>query len=111
MAGRNIEDTGGCVTVLFRHGAAVPRISLRVTASDEAFAAFTLNEQEQAVLHVLRGSDRPLPLREIHSRLPASVSAPQVKRALARLRELGLATSTGHGVAARWRSRPEQWTR
>ena len=106
-----IEDAGGCVTVRFRPGAADSPNSLRTAGSAGTLAASSLNEQQQAVLHVLACSDRPLALREIHSRLSASVSARQVKRALARLRELGLAATTGHGVAARWRPRPEQWTR
>ena len=44
-------------------------------------------------------------------RLPTSVSVRQVKRVLARLKELGLVATTGHGVSARWEPGPEQWTR
>ena len=60
---------------------------------------------------LLGRSERPLALREINARLPASASVRQVKRSLARLRELGLATSAGRGVSARWKPGLEQWTR
>ena len=70
-----------------------------------------LNEGQRNILDLLGQTDHPLTLREIHARLPAPASARQVKRALARLRELGLAAATGHGVSAGWKPASGQWTR
>ena len=68
------------------------------------------DQRQRDILDLLKHSDQPLALREIWARLPASVSVRQVTRALARLRELGLVATTGHGVSARWKPGPEQWT-
>ena len=61
-----------------------------------------LTELQRAIFRVLDRGNDPLALREIRVRLATQASIRQVRRALARLRELGLASSTGHGVAARW---------
>ena len=95
-----IEDAGGGVTVRFR-----PRVSpspLRLAVSVGSPNAASLNQHQRAIMRLLGESDRPLALREIRARLPATVSVRQVKRALARLRELGLAAPMGHGVSACW---------
>ena len=101
-----IEDAGGCVTVRFHHSAA--RVHLvaeeHATIADELGTQVrNLSEGQRNILDLLDQADHPLALREIRARLPASVSVRQVKRALGRLRELGLAASTGHGVSARWK--------
>ncbi len=100
-----IEDAGGCVTVRFRH----PSASVHIVASERAAVADKssvqvqkLSEVQRSVLDLLDHADYPLALREIHARLTGSPSLRQVKRVLTRLRELGFATSTGHGVSARW---------
>lgn len=88
-----IEDAGGCVTVRFRHPTLVAHAQVQV---------WNLGEEQANVFDLLDQADRPLALREIHARSPASVSVRQVKRALTRLRKLGLAAPTGRGVSARW---------
>ena len=97
-----IEDAVGGVTVRFRPASIGKPRPLRVVVSLGSPVAFSLNVQQQAILDLLGRSDRPLALREIRAHLPQSVSVRQVRRALARLRELGLASSTGRGVSARW---------
>ena len=106
-----IEDAGGCVTVRFRHSTAPVHVIVRehIAVTDEANSQLPkLSEGQRDILGLLDQADRPLALREIRARLPASVSVRQVKRALARLRELGLAASRGHGVSARWNRVREQ---
>ncbi len=103
-----IEDAGGCVTVRFRPAVVGRPEPARIAVSVGSPVAFSLNAQQRDILDLLRHSDQPLALREIRACLPASVSVRQVKRALTRLRELGLATTTGHGVSARWKPGPEQ---
>ena len=61
-----------------------------------------LTELLRAVFRVLDRGNDPLALREIRVRQATPASIRQVRRALARLNELGLASSAGHGVAARW---------
>ena len=106
-----IEDTGGAVTVRFRHNAppvrAAGRLQIVGIGATGAKAA-DLNEAQRTVFDLLTEARHPLALREIRAELSESVSLRQVKRALARLKELGLAASTGHGVSARWRPRNEQ---
>ena len=100
-----IEDTGGCVTVRFRHGAAPVRLAGRLQVAGVGKSRIQvrkLSDVQQTVFDLLNQADRPLALREIRAHLPESMSVRQVKRALARLRELGLAGATGHGVSARW---------
>ncbi len=100
-----IEDAGGCVTVRFRYSTASVHIVVgeQIAILDESNAQLQkLSEGQRNILDPLDQADHPLALREIRARLPQSASVRQVKRALARLRELGLAVSTGHGVSARW---------
>ena len=89
-----IEDAGGCVTVRFRPNRYVPpqRVGLDVT------------ERQQAILSMLAGADRGLALREMVARLEGSPTERQVREDLAKLRTLGLASPTGHGRGARWRT-------
>ena len=106
-----IEDAGGCVTVRFRHSMATFHLAVeeRVAILDESSTQVRkLSERQRNILDLLGQADHPLALREIHARLPGPVSVRQVKRVLGRLRELGLATSAGHGVAARWKPGLEQ---
>lgn len=103
-----IEDDGGCVTVRFRLAVVLTPTPLRIAASLGSPVLLSLNTRQRDILDLLRHSEQPLALREIRARLPASASVRQVKRALARLRELGLASATGHGVSARWKPGPEQ---
>lgn len=98
-----IEDAGACLTVRFRPAAVGRPKSERLAVSLGSPVAFNLNARQRDILDLLRHSDQPLALREIRVCLAASLSVRQVKRALARLRELGLATTTGHGVSARWK--------
>ena len=109
-----IEDAGGCVTVRFRHPVATVHLYVGehvAIAGESSTRVRKLSERQRNILDLPGQADRPLALREIHARLPDSVSVRQVKRVLGRLRELGLATSTGHGVAARWKPGLEQWPR
>lgn len=106
-----IEDAGGCVTVRFHH----PNASIHLVAKEHVAVAEEssaqvqkLNEGQRNILDLLDQAGQPLALREIHARLPGSVSLRQVKRALGRLRDLGLAASTGRGVSARWNRVQEQ---
>ncbi len=97
-----IEDVGGCVTVRFRHD----KTPVRLAAEPRATGWRMMDDpdsRQQAILDLLYHADRPLALREIRAQLPPSVSARQLKRALARLKERGLAASTGRGVSARWK--------
>ena len=88
-----IEERGDCVTVCFRHGQIVP---LRG-------GGHGLIERQEAILTLLDRADDGLALREIRAQLTLHASERQVKRALAALRNRGLAVSTGRGPAARWR--------
>lgn len=100
-----IEDAGGCVTVRFRYSTAALHVVGRehIAITDESNAQLRkLSEGQRNILNLLDQADHPLALREIRARLPQPASVRQVKRALARLRELGLAACTGRGVSARW---------
>ena len=93
------------MTVRFRHTSAAIHIVAkeRVAIADQSnVQVHKLNEGQRNALDLLDHADHPLALREIHARLAESLSLCQVKRALGRLRELGFATSMGHGVSARW---------
>ena len=92
-----IEDAGGAVTVRFRHGQFVTQ---QRVGND-------LIERQEAILALLDRADDGLALREIRAQLAPHASERQVKRALAALRDRGLAVSTGRGPAARWRRAPE----
>ena len=88
-----IEESGDCVTVCFRHGQFVPS---HRTGSDVV-------ERQKAILTLLDGADDGLALREIHAQMPLNTSERQVRRALTELRDRGLVASTGPGPAARWK--------
>lgn len=105
-----ILDAGGCVTVRFRPAKPRSRGPLRAAAVSDAPDGFILNELQQAVLDALLRSEKPLALREIHSDLIQLASVRQVRRALTRLRELRLASATGHGASSRWQPGPKHWT-
>ena len=101
-----IEDAGGCVTVRFRHSAASVHLVVgeHIAVTDKIIPkVWNLSELQRNVLDLLDQTDLPLALREIHARLPESASIRQVKRSLARLKDLGLVESTGRGVSARWK--------
>ena len=106
-----IADVGGTVTVRFRHNASPVRVAGRLQISGigaTGAKVAALNEAQRTVFDLLTQAKHPLALREFRAELPESVSSRQVKRALARLKELELASSTGHGVSARWRARNEK---
>ncbi len=92
-----IEERGDCVTVCFRNGQVVPS---RRSGHD-------LIERQEAILALLDQAGGGLALREIRAHLALQASERQVKRALAALRNRGLAVSTGRGPAARWRRASE----
>ena len=85
------------MTVCFRHGEVVPARR----------SGHSLIERQEAILALLDRADDGLALREIRAQLALRASERQVKRALAALRNCGLAVSTGRGLAARWRRAPE----
>ena len=92
------------MTVRFRHPMASVHFTVRehvATADESSTQGRELSERQRSMLDLLGQAEHPLALREIHTRLPGSVSVRQARRALGRLKEMGLATSTGHGVAAR----------
>ena len=110
-----IEDSGGCVTVRFRHGKSPIRLAGRLLVTGAGSATSSgrhglndLTEHQWTVLALLDGADKPLALREIHTLLAPLISKRQVRRALTRLKEQGLALPTGHGAAARWTHRPSE---
>ena len=88
-----IEDSGGCVTVCFRHGQFVPS---QRDISD-------LTEQQRAILELLDQSDRALALREIRSQLGSQTNERRLREDLAILKTRGLAKPTGRGRGARWK--------
>ena len=90
-----IEERGDCVTVCFRQD--VPSLH----------SGHDLIERQEAILTLLDRANDGLALREIHARLALHTSERQLKRALAALRNRGLAVSTGRGPAARWRRASE----
>ena len=87
-----IEDSGGCVTVCFRHGQFMPP---QRDISD-------LTERQRAILELLNQSDRALALREIRSQLGPQTNERRLREDLAILKTRGLARSTGRGRGARW---------
>ena len=91
-----IEERGDCVTVRFRRADYVP----------SGRNGNGLLERQEAILALLAHSEDGLPLREILARLPLRTSERQVRRALAALRNRGLAESSGRGPAAGWRRIP-----
>ena len=105
-----IEDAGGCVTVRFRYRTPLDRLVSPARPPDTSTISATVSERDPdrltelqlAIVNILNAVAAPLAFREIRARLPDSFSQRQIKRALARLRELGVVHSTGRGVAARW---------
>ena len=91
-----IEDRGDCVTVRFRRADVVP----------SGRSGNDLIKRLEAILALLDDAEEDLPSREILVRLPLRTSERQVRRALAALRNRGLARSSGRGPAARWRQIP-----
>lgn len=91
-----IEERGDCVTVRFRRADYLP----------SGRNGNDLLERQEAILALLAHSEDGLPLREILARLPLRTSERQVRRALAALRNRGLAQSSGRGPGARWRRIP-----
>lgn len=105
-----IDDAGGCVTVRFWYRTPLDKL----VAPDRSGTTDTvsgrvpdrgldgLTELQRAIVDILDAAAAPLALREFRARLPDSISERQVRRALARLRNLGLIHSTGRGATARW---------
>lgn len=88
-----IEEGHDCVTVRFRRAG--------VVLSGQRDRDHV--ERKEAILAMLDRAENGLALREIAAKLTPDVSARQVKRALAALRNLELAEPTGRGMAARLR--------
>ena len=88
-----IEERADCVTVRFQRADYVPPGG----SGDDVI------KRQQAILELLDGAEDGLALREIVAGLVTDASDRQIKRALARLRDRGLAKSTGRGPGARWR--------
>ena len=88
-----IDERRDCVTVRFRRAGVV------LSGQRDK----DLVERKDAILALLDRSEGGLALREIVANLTPDVSARQVRRTLAALRDLGLAEPTGRGMAARWR--------
>ena len=89
-----IDDDGGAVTVRFRHGQFVPR-----SEDSEASPA----QRWEEVLALLDSAEDGLTRGEIRTRLGASVSERQVRRALEELKARGLVLSPGRGRSGRWK--------
>ena len=88
-----IEERGDCVTVRFRRADYVPP---RGSGDD-------VIKRQDAILALLDDAEDGLALRENVAGLVTDASERQIKRALAGLRDRGLAKSTGRGPGARWR--------
>ena len=105
-----IDDAGGCVTVRFWYRTPLDQLASPSRPAGTGTIPVTvpghdldrLTGLQRAIVDVLHAAAAPLALREFRARLPDSVSERQVKRALARLRNLGLVHSTGRGATARW---------
>ena len=89
-----IEDSGGAVTVRFRHGQPVP---------PPTSAGTSAAERRDLIRTLLDQAEAGLTLRDIRSRLGSSVSERQVRRALEELRDEGLVAPPGRGRWGRWR--------
>lgn len=103
-----IEDAGGCVTVRFRHSGMPAGFAGTAHTERSRLELQGLSQHQRNILNLLNQAEGPLALREINERVPDSVTVRQIKRALARLRELGHVTVTGKGLSARWKPRSEQ---
>ena len=89
-----IEDSGGEVTVRFRHGQPLP---------PSATSGSSPSERRALILAMLDDSEDGLTRREIHARLGSQVTERQLRRALEELRDGGLIVSEGRGRAGRWK--------
>ena len=88
-----IEERHECVTIRF----------LRAGMVLSEQNSNGLVERQKAILALLDRTTSGLALREIVANLTPDVSVRQVRRALAVLRDRGLAEPAGRGMAARWR--------
>ena len=94
-----IEDTGGCVTVRFRHN----RVRRTADVEPPTTGADDLTEQQRTVLAILNRADGALALRDIHARMQPQVGRRHVREVLASLRVRGLVELNGRGRGARWK--------
>ena len=88
-----IEERGDCVTVGFQRADYVP----------PGGSGDGVIKRQDTILALLDGAEDGLALREIVAVLASVASERQIKRALAGLRDRGLAKSSGRGAGARWR--------
>ena len=88
-----IEERGDWVTVRFRRADSFPS---RHMGND-------LAGRQESILALLDHSEEGMALRDIVAHMGVDTSERQVKRALAKLREQGLAETVGHGLASKWR--------
>lgn len=88
-----IEERSDSVTVRFRRAR-----DMRIRDSESE-----LTEQQNAILALLRDSERGLALREISAFLDQKSNGRRVREDLAILKDKGLAESAGRGWSARWR--------
>ena len=88
-----IEERHECVTIRF--------LRAGIVLSEQNGNG--LVERQKAILALLDRTEKGLALREIVANLTPDVSVRQVRRALAVLRNRGLAEPAGRGIAARWR--------
>ncbi len=95
-----IDDTGGCVTVRFRHGRSSVQFRDAATGRQDVD---DLAERQRAILALLDEVGTPMPLREIRSLLVSGTNERLLRNDLAKLKGKGLVASTGYGRGARWR--------
>lgn len=104
-----IEDDGGCVTVRFRHEAVPVHLIGRSETEVGGSAALSvehqgmedLDDQQKAILDLLKQVSSPLALREIRARLDPQPDERRVREDLAILKAKGLAILSGRGRGAR----------
>jgi ATP-dependent DNA helicase RecG len=65
-----------------------------------------LTERQRRILHTLRDGQR-LPLREIRGAVHPTLAPSTLRDDLILLRSLGLVESSGHGLGASWRLKPQ----
>ncbi len=90
-----IDDTGGAVTVRFRHGQFVAQPVTSDISGPEA--------RREMIIALLDNAEDGLARREIHVRLGPGVSQRQVRTTLEELRDSGLVVTTTRGPLTRWR--------
>lgn len=101
-----IEESGGCVTVRFRHGRPTVRLTAHLRGSglgSSSLEVDNLTENQQAIVALLSQGNQALALREIRARLGPETAERRVRKDLRTLKARGLITSTGHGRGARWK--------